>query len=129
MRQCEFVSSSAPLCYNPQLHASHTAGTHMTVDELVAKQTRIERQETPHAASVSFERHAADAFQSYVRDALAFSIKRGGLLYGTVDDGGKVSVEAIYELQQVGFIHALVRLSKDSGSPTFIMKVSCGQSG
>ncbi|CAL8463810.1 g3344 [Coccomyxa elongata] len=77
-------------------------GTHMTVDELVAKQTRIERQETPHAASVSFERHAADAFQSYVRDALAFSIKRGGLLYGSVDDEGKVSVEAIFEPQQDG---------------------------
>jgi hypothetical protein len=36
-----------------------------------------------------------------VRDALAFSIKRGGLLYGTVSEDGKVSVEAIYEPPQV----------------------------
>ncbi len=75
----------------------------MTVDELVAKQTRIERQEAPHAASASFERHAADAFQSYVQGAIAFSIKRGGLLYGSVDEEGKVTVEAIYEPPQVAF--------------------------
>ena len=39
-------------------------------------------------ASVSFERHAANVFQSYVQSALAFSIKRGGILYGQVDDEG-----------------------------------------
>ena len=49
---------------------------------MIAQQTRIERQDAPHCASVSFERHAANGFQSYVRDALAFSIKRGGMLYG-----------------------------------------------
>ena len=54
----------------------------MSVNEMIARQTRIERQEAAHCASVSFERHAANAFQSYVRDALAFSIKRGGILYG-----------------------------------------------
>ena len=57
-------------------------GPSMSVNEMIARQTRIERQESPHCASVSFERHAANAFQSYVRDALAFSIKRGGVLYG-----------------------------------------------
>lgn len=82
-------------------NAAAGAGTHMTVEELVARQTRIERQETPHVASASFERHAADAFQSYVHGAIAFSIKRGGLLYGTVDDEGRVLVEAIYEPPQV----------------------------
>ena len=50
---------------------------------------------------MSFERHAANAFQSYVRDALAFSIKRGGLLYGSVSEDKKVTVEAIYEPPQV----------------------------
>ncbi len=54
----------------------------MSVNAMIARQTRIERQEAAHCASVSFERHAANAFQSYVRDALAFSIKRGGILYG-----------------------------------------------
>ncbi len=60
----------------------NTAGPSMSVNEMIARQTRIERQEAAHCASVSFERHAANAFQSYVRDALAFSIKRGGILYG-----------------------------------------------
>ncbi|KAK9919102.1 hypothetical protein WJX75_009428 [Coccomyxa subellipsoidea] len=82
-------------------------GMHMTVDELVAKQTRIERQEAPHASSASFERHAADAFQSYVQGAIAFSIKRGGLLYGSVDDEGKVSIAAIYEPPQSGSAESL----------------------
>lgn len=63
----------------------------------------MSRQETPHCTSVSFDRHAANAFQSYVHGAIAFSIKRGGLLYGTVGEGGKVSVEAIYEPPQVSF--------------------------
>lgn len=51
-------------------------------------QTRIERQDTPHAASASFDFGAANAFQSYVASALAFSIKRGGILYGT---GGRTA--------------------------------------
>lgn len=33
--------------------------------------------------------------------AHAFSIKRGGILYGTVQEGGEVLVEAIYEPPQV----------------------------
>jgi hypothetical protein len=35
---------------------------------------------------------AANQFQAYVRDALAFSIQRGGLLYGTVDEDHNVKV-------------------------------------
>jgi nuclear protein localization family protein 4 len=61
----------------------------------------MHRQETPHCRSVSFERHAANAFQSYVSGALAFSIKRGGILYGNVDEEGKAVVEVIYEPEQV----------------------------
>lgn len=62
---------------------------------------RADSQETPHCASVSFERHAANAFQRYVHGALNFSIKRGGLLYGSVGEGGHVRVDAIYEPPQV----------------------------
>ena len=51
------------------------AGPSMNIGKMVAQQTRIERQEAPVCASVSFERHAANAFQSYVHSALAFSIK------------------------------------------------------
>lgn len=59
------------------------------------------RQEAPHCTSLSFNRHAANAFQQYVMAAHAFSIKRGGILYGTVQEGGEVLVEAIYEPPQV----------------------------
>ncbi|DBA78069.1 hypothetical protein WJX79_008629 [Trebouxia sp. C0005] len=75
-------------------------GAKMTVEQLIAKQTRIERQEEPHCASVSFDKHAANMFQSYVQSALAFSIKRGGILYGNKDEEGNVTVHAIYEPPQ-----------------------------
>lgn len=51
--------------------------------------------------SVSFDRHAANVFQQYINGALAFSIKRGGLLYGQVDSDGNALVHAIYEPAQV----------------------------
>ena len=41
-------------------------------------------------------------FQTYVQSALAFSIKRGGILYGSKDEEGNVTVHAIYEPPQVG---------------------------
>ena len=50
-------------------------GPSMNVGAMIAAQTRIERQDTPHCATVSFDRHAANAFQSYVHAALAFSVK------------------------------------------------------
>ena len=68
-------------------------GTSMTVAEMIAKQTRIERQEHADCASVSIERHAANAFQLYVNQGIAFSIKRCGFMYGTSDDEGNVRVE------------------------------------
>lgn len=83
-------------------------GMHMTVEELVAKQTRIERQEAPHCVSVSFESHAANTFQSYISSAIGFSIKRGGILYGTVDDEKRVQVHAIYEPPQEGSADSLI---------------------
>ena len=74
--------------------------TTMTVEEMVAKQTRIERQDSALVASVSFDMHAANAFQAYV-SSLGFHNKRGGVLYGEVKDG-KVYVQAIYEPEQQG---------------------------
>ncbi len=67
----------------------------------------LHRQEEPHCASVSFDKHAANMFQSYVQSALAFSIKRGGILYGNKDEEGNVTVHAIYEPPQVEPQHAL----------------------
>lgn len=116
-------------------------GAKMTVEQLIAKQTRIERsvylvyisivvqrcynsthrcfqsqnyyicrQEQPHCTSVSFDRHAANTFQSYVQSALAFSIKRGAILYGTKDAEGATVVHAIFEPPQVSQPKTCVRL-------------------
>jgi len=74
--------------------------TTMTVEEMVAKQTRIERQEASSVASVSFDMHAANSFQAYV-SSLGFHNKRGGILYGEVKEN-KVLVHAIYEPEQQG---------------------------
>lgn len=65
----------------------------MSIGAMVAQQTRIERQEAPHAASVSFDRHAANAFQQYVHAALAFSIKvqAGGLCRALRQHANKIS--------------------------------------
>lgn len=59
------------------------------------------RQDSPHCASVSFDRHAANVFQQYINGGLAFSIKRGALLYGEMTEGGNAMVHAIYEPPQV----------------------------
>jgi len=72
----------------------------MTVAELIAKQTRIERQDEAVCASVSVERHAANSFQAYINQGIAFSVKRCGYMYGTLDEGNNVRVEFIYEPPQ-----------------------------
>ena len=77
-------------------------GKKMTMTDLIARQVRIERQDKPHCGSVSFDRDAANAFQQYVNENLAFAIKRGGFKYGTVSEGGDVAVNFIYEPPQQG---------------------------
>lgn len=62
-------------------------GAHMDVARLWAAQTRIERQESGAVAGASFDGRALDAFQSYVSAALAFNIKRAGILYGRWVEG------------------------------------------
>ena len=39
----------------------------MTMQDIIAKQVRIERQDASHTASISFDRDAANVFQSYVQ--------------------------------------------------------------
>jgi hypothetical protein len=82
------------------------------------------RQESPHCASVSFERHAANAFQQYIHGALGFSIKRGGLLYGSVEEGGNVLVQAIYEPPQVFALVLFLSLIGQLSCP-IVSKVIC----
>lgn len=59
-------------------------GSKMTMDELISKFVRIERQETPGGGltAASFERHAANSFQAYVSGMTNFSVARAGILYG-----------------------------------------------
>ena len=58
------------------------SGRKMTMDDLIAKQMRIVRQESANCEMVSFDRDAANGFQAYVNNTLAFAVKRGGFMYG-----------------------------------------------
>jgi hypothetical protein len=55
----------------------------LQVADIIAKQRRVERQDKATVEGVSFDRSAANVFQQYCNSALAFSIKRGGICYGT----------------------------------------------
>lgn len=86
----------------PAFHRAGSFGKKMTVDDLIAKQMRITRQEKAHCEHVSFDHDAAHVFQQYVNESLAFAVKRGGFMYGTVLEEGKVEVDFIYEPPQHG---------------------------
>ncbi|KAK4766025.1 hypothetical protein SAY87_007667 [Trapa incisa] len=86
----------------PAFNPAGSFGRKMTVDDLIAKQMRVTRQENPHCELVSFDRDCANMFQHYVNETLAFAVKRGGFMYGTVSEVGKVEVDFIYEPPQQG---------------------------
>lgn len=83
-------------------------GAHMNMEMLSAMQTRIERQEEPTISAVSFDRNSANMFQAYSMSALGFSIKRAGIIYGTVDEEGNVMADVIYEPPQQGSAESVV---------------------
>lgn len=84
------------------------AGPSMSIRAMVARQTRIERQEAPHCASVSFERHAANAFQAYVHSALAFSIKVRRLRSCTIGVATAAQVPRWRAWQRTPFVHGVL---------------------
>ncbi|XP_010549216.1 PREDICTED: NPL4-like protein 1, partial [Tarenaya hassleriana] len=86
----------------PAVSPAGSFGRKMTVDDLIARQMRVSRQEKSHCDSVSFDRDCANAFQHYVNESLAFAVKRGGFMYGTVSEEGQVEVDFIYEPPQQG---------------------------
>ncbi|XP_027350778.1 NPL4-like protein 1 [Abrus precatorius] len=86
----------------PAFNPAGSFGRKMTMDDLIAKQMRVTRQENPHCELVSFDRDCANAFQHYVNETLAFAVKRGGFMYGTVSEEGRVEVDFIYEPPQQG---------------------------
>ncbi|CAN6558590.1 unnamed protein product [Malus baccata var. baccata] len=92
----------------PAFHPAGSFGRKMTMDDLIAKQMKVTRQENPHCELVSFDRDCANAFQHYVSETLAFAVKRGGFMYGTVSEEGKVEVDFIYEPPQQGTEENLV---------------------
>ncbi|KAG5251787.1 NPL4 protein [Salix suchowensis] len=97
----------------PAVRPSGSFGRKMTIDDLIAKQMRVTRQENPHCDSVSFDRDCANAFQHYVNETLSFAVKRGGFMYGTVSEEGKVEVNFIYEPPQQG-TEEILMLFRDS---------------
>ncbi|KAL2535343.1 NPL4-like protein 2 [Forsythia ovata] len=109
----------------PVFHKAGSFGKKMTVDDLIAKQMRVTRQENPHSELVSFDRDAANAFQNYVNETLAFAVKRGGLMYGTVSPEGKVEVDFIYEPPQQGTEESLM-LFRDPDEEKLVEAIALG---
>lgn len=109
----------------PGVQPAGSFGKKMTMDDLIAKQMRITRQENPHCELVSFDRETANAFQHYVNDTLAFAVKRGGFMYGTVTSEGRVEVNFIYEPPQQGTEDNLILL-RDPDEEKLVEAIAIG---
>ncbi|KAK9146815.1 hypothetical protein Sjap_006718 [Stephania japonica] len=109
----------------PAVTPAGSFGRKMTMDELIAKQMRISRQESAHCEAVSFDRDAANVFQHYVNETLAFAVKRGGFMYGTLSEEGKVEVDFIYEPPQQGTEDRLV-LMRDVEEERLVEAIAIG---
>ncbi|KAK1428232.1 hypothetical protein QVD17_17061 [Tagetes erecta] len=109
----------------PKIQPAGSFGKKMTMDDLIAKQMRIVRQENPNCELVSFDRDAANGFQRYVNEMLVFGVKRGGFMYGTVSDEGKVEVDFIYEPPQQGTEDSLILL-RDSDEERLVEAIALG---
>lgn len=112
---------SGPTAFSP----AGSFGKKMTMEDLIAKQMRITRQENPHCELVSFDAEAVNAFQSYVNNTLAFAVKRGGIMYGRVSESGKVEVDFIYEPPQQGTEQDLI-LMRDPGEEKLVEAIALG---
>jgi nuclear protein localization protein 4 homolog len=55
---------------------------HLGCSYLGWHQIRVTRQEAALCSTASFDRAATNAFQLYVAESLAFTVKRVGFLYG-----------------------------------------------
>mmetsp|Transcript_30694 Transcript_30694/g.55886 ORF Transcript_30694/g.55886 Transcript_30694/m.55886 type:complete len:491 (-) Transcript_30694:686-2158(-) len=81
--------------------ATRPFGAKLTLNDVMARQTKIERQVKPTVEAVSFDSEAAGQFQLYLQSVTKFRVKRGGILYGTYDEeNSTVNVEFIYEPPQ-----------------------------
>lgn len=109
----------------PAVTPAGSFGRKMTVDDLIARQMRVSRQEKSHCDSVSFDRDCANAFQHYVNESLAFAVKRGGFMYGSVSEGGQVEVNFVYEPPQQGMEDDLI-LMRDAEEEKRVDAIALG---
>ncbi|CAH8329210.1 unnamed protein product [Eruca vesicaria subsp. sativa] len=109
----------------PAVTPAGSFGRKMTVDDLIARQMRVSRQEKSHCDSVSFDRDCANAFQHYVNESLAFAVKRGGFMYGSVSEGGEVEVNFVYEPPQQGMEDRLI-LMRDAEEEKRVDAIALG---
>ncbi|KAJ0254999.1 NPL4-like protein 1 [Hirschfeldia incana] len=109
----------------PAVTPAGSFGRKMTVDDLIARQMRVSRQEKSHCDSVSFDRDCANAFQHYVNESLAFAVKRGGFMYGTVSEEGAVEVNFVYEPPQQGMEDRLI-LMRDAEEEKRVDAIALG---
>ncbi|KAG8045148.1 hypothetical protein GUJ93_ZPchr0008g11391 [Zizania palustris] len=101
-------------------------GKKMTMDDLIARQIRVTRQEAPLCAAASFDRDSANAFQLYVAESLAFASKRAGFLYGRVNAETKeVFIDFIYEPPQVG-TEDVIQLMRDTDEEARVDAIAKG---
>ena len=108
------------------LSAAGSFGKKMTMDDLIARQIRVTRQENALCAVASFDRDAANAFQLYVAESLTFAVKRAGFLYGRVDAETKeVFVDFIYEPPQQG-AEDVVHLMRDPDEEARVYAIAEG---
>ncbi|KAG2325354.1 hypothetical protein Bca52824_008082 [Brassica carinata] len=109
----------------PAVTPAGSFGRKMTVEDLIARQMRVSRQEKSHCDSVSFDRDCANAFQHYVNESLAFAVKRGGFMYGSVSEGGRVEVDFVYEPPQQGMEGDLI-LMRDAEEEKRVEAIALG---
>ncbi|CAE6081468.1 unnamed protein product [Arabidopsis arenosa] len=109
----------------PAVTPAGSFGRKMTVEDLIARQMRVGRQEKSHCDSVSFDRDCANAFQHYVNESLAFAVKRGGFMYGNVSEEGQVEVNFIYEPPQQGMEDNLI-LMRDTEEEKRVDAIALG---
>ncbi|KAM3240234.1 hypothetical protein ACQJBY_053744 [Aegilops geniculata] len=108
------------------LTAAGSFGKKMTMDDLIARQIRVTRQEAPFCSAASFDRDSANAFQLHVSESLAFAVKRAGFLYGRVDAETKeVLVDFIYEPPQQGSSD-VVHLMRDADEEARVDAIADG---
>ncbi|GAB4841215.1 hypothetical protein Ancab_021957 [Ancistrocladus abbreviatus] len=96
----------------PHVSPAGSFGKKMTMDDLIAKQMRVTRQENAHCELVSFDQDAANGFQHYVNESLAFAVKHRGFMHGTVSDVGKAAqaVELHVESELKEWVTTVVKL-------------------